>query len=169
MEWKDIDTEITHQKLIPELNKKFKELIGYDENGNPPEQQMTISELRKEILTILENHKVYDQAGFFLGKPSAGQRIYIFIAVRNFSIPKNFEGSKAYVISTATSDSVFKIKKNGVEIGTITFYAGVNEGVFSTNDAIIGISIGDKIEIVAPDPQDATLSDIAWNLKISYQ
>ena len=169
MDWTDIDLDIIHEQLIPEINKKFKQILGYDEEGNPPAETQTVAELRSEILTLLENYKVYDQAGFFLGKPDAGARVYLFIAVRNFTIPLDFSGSQAYAIQTATADAVFTIKKNGTSIGTITFQAGISQGLFSTGGAVVGVSAGDKIEIIAPDPQDATLSDIFWNLKISWQ
>lgn len=164
MEYTDIPQGIVHQDWVPEVNKRFKQILGYD-GDIPPENEQTIAELRAEILALLSGLVVYDQAGFHVGKPDAGKKVFSLPLTRNLTLPANCAGSKARVSVTATATAVFSIKKNGFEIGTITWGAGVAIGAFDSLET--EFSINDILEITAPDPQDATLADPCWNFKIN--
>jgi hypothetical protein len=53
--------------------------------------------------------------------------------------------------------------KNGAAIGTVQFAAGEAAASFLVA-AAVDFAAGDMLAITAPDPQDATLADIALTL-----
>ena len=147
-------------------NEKFRKILGISEGET---EGRSIEEVRSELLSLIAQAKVYDQAGYVIGKPLANQRVFLLVAVRDFVIPENFIGSQARCITAPTSSAIFTIKKNGAKIGEMVFNAGTNVGVFSSSlSGDISFTAGDYLEIIAPSEQDTTLSDICWNLKIMF-
>lgn len=150
--------------LIPLINDRLTILAG-GVGGTGGGQ--TTQEIKTEILALLDEMKVYDQAGMVWGKPVAGARVFLIPSVRAFTLPIDCDGSRARAIIPSTTSAVFTIKKSGTTIGTITFSAGVLVGTFSMVSAV-NFTDTDYLEIIAPAVQDATLLDVAWNLKILF-
>ena len=107
--------------------------------------------------------QIYDSGGFSQGKPDASSSLFRLVAPRAFSLPQNLTGSIAKAGTAATASTVFAIKKNGTQIGTMTFAASGSTASFSFASAV-SVAIGDIIDMVAPATQDATLSDISVTL-----
>lgn len=66
-------------------------------------------------------------------------------------------GSYAYALTAATAETVFIIRKGTTQIGTLTFGAGSNLGVFVFTGFLI---VRDSLNIMPPAIPDSTLSDI---------
>jgi hypothetical protein len=102
---------------------------------------------------------------FFQGVPTASQKVFIKRMTEGCRFHYNFNMSKAIAVTAATASTQFQIKLNGSQIGLITFDAGQTEATISTNPfAIYTVKAGDLLEIVAPNPADATLADISFVL-----
>lgn len=106
----------------------------------------------------------FDMSAFIPGLPDDGGVILIRKAVRPFTLPASLSGSFVTAAVAATAQADFNILKNGVSIGTIRFAAS------GTTATFVGISAttfltGDVLKITAPTPQDATLADVAIDLK----
>lgn len=61
--------------------------------------------------------------------------------------------------AAATASSVFKLQKNGSDIGTVTWSAGATVGVVSLTTT--SIAVDDVIALVAPATLDSTLAGIS--------
>lgn len=102
-------------------------------------------------------------SGYVPGKPTAGGIVMKIVAGANdgiFTLSAGLLDSRAHAEDAATSSSVYSIKRNGSEIGTITFGVGETTGTFSMS-AGANFAAGDRLTITAPAVQDATLSDVA--------
>lgn len=79
----------------------------------------------------------------------------------------DFSGStSADAEVAATAQTVFSIKKNGVECGTATYSAsGVSAAFASTGGTAVSFSAGDVLSIHAPSTPDATLAGVSICLK----
>lgn len=103
----------------------------------------------------------YDIAAFVPGLPEDDELVFRFIAVRAFTIPAVFAGSRASAAVASSADTYFSIQRNGAVIGTIRFNNSAT-GTFSAAGAGPGsVAAGDIISIYAPPYNDATLSDIS--------
>ena len=107
--------------------------------------------------------QIYDIGGFSQGKPDASSSLFRLVAPRAFTLPQNLTGSIAKAGTAATGSTVFTLKKNGTQIGTMTFAASGTTATFSFASAA-SFTIGDIIDLVAPSTQDATLADISVTL-----
>jgi hypothetical protein len=103
---------------------------------------------------------IYDIGGFSQGKPDVSSSLFRLAAPRAFTLPANLAGSIAKAGTAATASTVFIIKKNGSQIGTMTFAAGGSTASFSLASQV-SVAVGDIIDMVAPATQDATLSDVS--------
>lgn len=104
----------------------------------------------------------YDITAAFAGVLENSTKILPSVpVVRPIAFPAGFDGSIAKAGAAATGSSVFSIKKNGVEVGTITFAAAGTTGTFAATDAgPILFARGDLLSITAPAVADATLADV---------
>lgn len=100
----------------------------------------------------------YDIGFQVLGKPDAGAVVGRFIAVRAFKLAAAFAASTAKTSTVATASTVLLVKKNGTQIGTLTFAAGAASGVFAAA-AETSFAIGDILTLTAAATQDATFAD----------
>ena len=103
----------------------------------------------------------YDLASAINGKPAVNAVVLNFVAPRSFAIPAGMAGSRARASVNATATTVFTIKKNGVDVGTLTFTAANANGVFAMA-AQTAFVAGDLLTMVAPATADTTLADIAY-------
>ncbi|MEA3242332.1 MAG: hypothetical protein U9Q19_02690 [Pseudomonadota bacterium] len=105
----------------------------------------------------------YFVSGFLPGKPavSAISLVHVFAVATSF--PSGLTGSQATGEAAATAQTDFDVQKNGVSVGTIRFAAAGTTATFIMASTT-AFAIGDKMQIIAPGTQDATLSDVAITL-----
>ena len=75
--------------------------------------------------------------------------------------------SRAVAGVAATGPSSFALLKNGTGIGAVQFATGAAAASFAVA-AAVEFAAGDVLAIAAPDPQDATLADVALTLVIGF-
>lgn len=97
--------------------------------------------------------------GFFSGKPAASQIIGASVVQGGYLLSNTV--SDFSVVTAATTSTVFTIKRNRTtDIGTITFSAGANYGIWNLTSP--SVADNDFITIHAPATPDATLADGAF-------
>lgn len=119
-------------------------------------------------LSINAAYTPYDIASCVLGMPNPGAASARLNIVRSFKLPAGLSGSKITSEVAATADAVFLILKNGTQIGAFTFAAGAVNATVSFASAIT-FAVGDKLTIMSPDTQDATLSDVTFTFMGNLQ
>lgn len=103
----------------------------------------------------------YDVGFYANGLPGDAATVMKFTAARAFTLADNFAGSVGHVTVNPSLSAAFDVKKNGGSIGTITV-STLGVVSFSTVGATPEtFAIGDRIEVTAPTPQDATLADVS--------
>lgn len=100
----------------------------------------------------------YDIVFQMEGVSTASEIIGRFGAVRAYTIPANCAGAYAEADSAATASTVFLLKKNGTQFGTMTW--GIGETVATIVSDETAFAIDDLLTWVAPGTADATLSGI---------
>lgn len=100
---------------------------------------------------------------FVAGRPGDAALMFAILPTTTATYPVNFVGSRAKAGVAATAETVLSIKKNGLQVGTITFAAGGTAGVFvAAGETSIGS--GDELTIVNQATADATLADVRFAL-----
>jgi len=109
----------------------------------------------------------YDVAVYKPGQPTAAEVIFRFTFVRDILYADDFSGSAGALGAgpDASAGVDFIIKNNGSQIGLISYASGATTATFTTDSAAETLSAGDVLTVVAPDPQDATLSGVSFTLK----
>lgn len=142
-----------------------RELLGITTSEGVDDGQ-SITELVTTLTALIEANKVYDQAGFYVGEPAAGLKIFSIAVVRDFTLPANCTGSVGKVGTVPHATAMFIIKKNGAQIGTMTFGAAVATATFTSTATTF--TAGDLFEVYAPSTKDDDLTDVSFTFKISY-
>ena len=106
----------------------------------------------------------YDIASGLAGKPGASALVLIFSAPRAVSFAGNFANSKGTAGVNPTVTATYTINKNGSGIGTIAVSTGGVVTFTTSSGAAQALAIGDRLTVVAPSSQDATLADVAFTL-----
>jgi len=106
----------------------------------------------------------YDVAAGLAGKPGASALVLIFTASRAVSFAANFSGSKGTAGVNPTSAATYTVNKNGAGIGTVAVSTGGVVTFTTSSGAAQSLAIGDRLTVVAPSSQDATLADVAFTL-----
>ena len=83
---------------------------------------------------------------------------------RNVAFDENLPNSQGYAQVTATGSTVLDIRKNGANVGTITFTDAGNTASFALSGGA-SFAAGDRLAIVNQDPADATLADLSLTLR----
>jgi VCBS repeat-containing protein len=104
----------------------------------------------------------YDVTSFLAGNPVAYAQVLGLTFVRAVNFPSNFSGSVGSVGTNPTASAVYTVKRNGSSVGTVTISTS-GTFTFSTSGAV-SFASGDRMTIVAPSVQDATLADVAITL-----
>lgn len=112
-----------------------------------------------------QSGQFYDMNFFVPGKPGNNEIIGKLKAVRPFAIAPVLEGSYGDAEVSATASSVFTLKKNGTDFGTITFGVGATVGTLASASGA-SFAVGDKLTLVGPATADTTLADICFSLKV---
>jgi hypothetical protein len=85
------------------------------------------------------------------------------------SLPADFAGSFAHCAAAPTDTYVISVKKNGTEIGTITFAAAATTGTFATSGGTAQSATGgDRIELVGQTTPDATIANVYLTIAGTY-
>ncbi len=105
----------------------------------------------------------FDIALYFPGQPEAVERLLKLEVARGFGLPADLAGSCGHADTAATAEAVCTILKNGVSVGSITFAAASQDAAFALTGGLALVP-GDRLELVAPTTQDATLAGLALTL-----
>lgn len=97
------------------------------------------------------------------GRPSSGEKWRLLIP-EDCTMPEDMEGSLANSLVAATAATVFSVRKNGTQVGTIAFATGSSTGVF-TAAAEVEFEASDELSVVAPN-RDETLSGVAITIRL---
>lgn len=107
----------------------------------------------------------YDVSTYIADKRPSGAVAFRHNFTKAVNFAANFALSDSDAVVAATASAVFLIKKNGTQVGTLTFAAAGTSGTFaSTGGLAVSYVAGDILEITAPTPQDATLSGVSITL-----
>lgn len=120
-----------------------------------------LAEAASEINTLQNINKIFDLVVWNSGKTTANQVLIKVVIPRTTTYVLNFVGSTSSAVVAATTQTVFTIKKNNVQIGTITFASAADSATY-TSSAINTFAANDVLSIVAPASPDSTLSDISF-------
>lgn len=101
---------------------------------------------------------------FIPGLPGAGATVYQTVFTET-TILKTTTPTELYAGVAATGSSVFTLARNGVSVGTITVAAAGQTGTVSVG-ADVTFNAGDRLSVIAPGTQDATLADVAITLAL---
>ena len=104
-----------------------------------------------------------DLAVYFPGQPEASERLLKLEVARGFSLPPDLAGSRGHADTAATAAAELAILKNGASVGTVTFAAASQDAAFSLAGGLALVP-SDRLELVAPATQDATLAGLALTL-----
>lgn len=102
----------------------------------------------------------YEISNWDTDRPAAGEEVIAHICTTEVTFPANFLGSIAKALVLATGTAVYSIRKNGVQIGTLTFTSASLVGVYAMASEAI-FAIGDRFSVIAPNPRDETLSGVS--------
>jgi len=106
----------------------------------------------------------YDIYGFYNAAiADANYELLDMSPARPFYLPIGLTGSSVRAKIAATATTVFTLKKNAVDIGTITFAAGGTVATFSflTKTSFVET---DTLSIVGPASPDSSLSHLRWTI-----
>lgn len=96
-----------------------------------------------------------------------GEILYEFVSPDAIALPINLTGSQAKANTAATASTTVTINKNGSSIGTIVWATSGTTGAF-TFSAGVNLVAGDVLQLVAPNPADATLANIGVSLAATW-
>jgi hypothetical protein len=106
----------------------------------------------------------YDLGVYFPGQPGAGATLLQLVAPRAFTLPAGLTGSQGYAGTAPTAQADLDIHKNGASIGTITFAASASTATFSFASEVT-FAAGDRLAVIAPGSQDASLANVSITFK----
>lgn len=106
----------------------------------------------------------HDVAVYCNGKPDADEKLVVLKVTTAFAISSGLSGSYGISGVASSGTSVFSLKKNGTQFGTLTFAAGSSTATLSAASAT-SFAVGDIFQISAPSSQDSTLADISITIK----
>ncbi|GAF69589.1 unnamed protein product, partial [marine sediment metagenome] len=138
------------------------ELTSTDVQAAIEENNDKISALETISNSLITAIRPYDIAGQIVGVPDDAAIVLRFIAARNFTIEQLGTVAMADVASTGTA--VLEVERNGLPISLDITFTTSDTGVVEVPTAPVEIVIGDIITVIAPSPQDATLSDIEFTI-----
>ena len=103
---------------------------------------------------------------FSEGVNTNSELVYLMPMARTSIFPSGLTASYAEAGTAATGSTIYSVKKNGTEFGTVTFAAAATTATFAAASSA-SFSPGDLLSVVAPATADGTLADIGFNFKIS--
>lgn len=137
-------------------------------NGNTREwRNVPIGTAQEADLDDLTGNIIVNAGRWEIGnwdsdRPASGEELVSWIMTTTVVFPVAFDGSQAKARVASTGTAVYSVRKNDVQVGTVTFTASVT-GVLALASETTFVA-GDRLSIVAPDPRDATLSGVVMTL-----
>jgi hypothetical protein len=113
--------------------------------------------------TTAASNEFIELSVFAAGVLDNSEVIFSHIVTRDLKLSSGLAGSRAKSIGAATASTVLNIKKNGTNVGTITFAASGSTGTFAMATAT-SFTGGDILTIVGPATADATLASVSISL-----
>lgn len=104
-------------------------------------------------------------AFFFTTAPTSSEVLGIYAAADDFTIAANMSGTQVSVGTNPTATFAIDVQKNGSTIGTISIATSGAVTLTTTSGTTKSISSGDIIKFVAPSSTDATIANVAVNIK----
>jgi hypothetical protein len=129
----------------------------------PDEVQLVVCN-GTDVLPAGSTQPPYDIMLFFPGPQDDGQLLVELVFVRHVAFPDDLTGSEAYAGAAATAETVMKLLRNDVEVGTLTFAMASQTGTFDLTGGAL-FEAGDRLAVTAPATADTTLADVALGLK----
>jgi hypothetical protein len=102
---------------------------------------------------------------FFTTTPTSSEVLAIYVAVDGFTIAANMSGSQVKVGTNATATFAIDVQQNGSSIGTISIATNGTVTLTTTSGASKSVAAGDVIKFIAPSTTDATIANVAVNIK----
>lgn len=175
--WEDIDLVIQSMGEkgyiynVPASDVGPDESDGYD--GQYAAQESTGKRWRKtdgewEYLGIA--NAVFSRYDFLYddpGQPGSGEEVYSWIAPSTVTLRAGLVESRAKAKVAAAANSVFSLRRNGVQFATMSFAPGATNAAF-TLAADATFVAGDMFTIIAPNPRDASLKGITATI-VAYR
>ena len=106
----------------------------------------------------------YDIGVYFPGQPEGGVILLQLVTSRAFTLPADLTDSQGYAGTAPTAQADLDIQMNGTSIGTITFAAAATVATFSFASEV-AFAAGDRLTLLAPGSQDASLADVSITFK----
>ena len=118
-----------------------------------------------QAIDDLHGNKYYDFMGQYLGDILNSDALLMQGIVARYMVLKAGAPGSALYIGTPPTDgpATFTIKRNGATIGTIVTNPGHNQGQFIVS-ADVAFSNTDLLQLYGPNPADASLKDVSWNI-----
>ena len=104
---------------------------------------------------------------FATSAPTSNEVISLFVSDWNYTIPVGFDGTYGSVSDAPTASYTLTVNKNSVEIGTIVI--GIDKSFTFNLSTATSISIGDVIELVAPETADSNIKNLVINFSFIGQ
>lgn len=119
---------------------------------------------RVSLSGATETEQLLLPSAFYPGVP-ADAAVLLYVPLLTATVfPADFAGSVCKSLVAATAITVIDIQRNGSDVGTITFQAASNVGVFSSTGAEVVFAAGDMLSFVNQATADATLASIGTSL-----
>lgn len=113
----------------------------------------------------IDSQRYYDVCFTNFGAVGPNAQVGLIQLQRPVTMAANFTGSGAKAKTAATAQTIFSVKKNGAEVGTITFEASGTTGILATTGGTdVSFAAGDVLEVVGPGTADTTLANVTITL-----
>lgn len=160
-EWNNSDT-YDKNDLVSHLGGAFVSNIDDNEDNEPVTSPNPASDASWTVLPLPRVSELFTAAAYFRGVPEANDRVDIAF-VSTVTVAADLAGSHAKAQVAATAETVFSLRKNGAEFGTLTFAISGDTGVFAGDETTF--TAGDVLSIIGPATPDDTLAAIAIAIK----
>lgn len=130
----------------------------------PPNSSCLIHQFHDDMVKLAESTGAtsapYDVGLFLPGQPDDNVECFVFTAVREVDFDDDFAGSTGFCGTNPASTAAFDILKNGSSIGSISI-STTGVFTFSTTGGAVNLTVGDRLSLTTPSPQDASLSNVS--------
>lgn len=100
-----------------------------------------------------------------ISRPLGGETLLIHIFSESIEFAADFAGSRGFAGTLPTANTSFSIRKNGTPVGGILITTTGTVTFTSSGGDPVSYEAGDVMTIVAQDPADLTIANVAFNLR----
>lgn len=105
----------------------------------------------------------YNVGFSFMGEPGPSDVLVMHVFAETINFPEDLLNSVGHALVAPTATVEFEIHKNGALIGTAEIASAANIATFTLAGGET-FAPGDILTVLAPNPADATLADVAFTL-----